>query len=149
MKIAGLNQPAEEKDISSIEEKFCITFPEEYRRFLLSHDGGEPHKNTFIRGIDEITVAVFLSCHSVIETDTLLWKGNVFFSGQRIPDSIFPIADALNDLICIGVKGENLGKIFLWDSSNEKNLDEVDFSNVKLLSNSLSEFLNLLKPEDD
>ncbi|MFM7161022.1 MAG: SMI1/KNR4 family protein [Planctomycetaceae bacterium] len=87
-----------------------------------------------------------------------------FFRG-RIPDTMIPIAgDGGAGQICIGIKGDDWGKVFYWDMANEP-LDEETYledfgkpmpaddkrQNVYLVADSFDRFLAqlALSPKGD
>jgi SMI1-KNR4 cell-wall len=80
-----------------------------------------------------------------------------FFRG-RIPETMIPIAgNGGAGQICLGIKGNDLGKVFYWDMANEP-LDEETYledygepmpddakrQNVYLIADSYNEFLDQL-----
>ena len=146
MKIAN-SKRIKEKDIEYIENKFGLKFPSEYRNFMIETNGGEPIENYLEFDDESAVISNFFSYETEIKSDSLEWNGDVLYK-KRIPVSLFPIADALNDIICIGVKDEFNGKIFLWDSAAESNEEIPDFSNIKKIADSWSDFVKMLKEED-
>ena len=77
------------------------------------------------------------------------------YYSERMPPTLLPIGStSQGDQICLGVGGEELGKIFLWDEDLEIEWEdfatddliprEVMFWNVYRVSPSFSEFLSLI-----
>ena len=71
----------------------------------------------------------------------------------RVPVSLVPIAgDGGDNLICLGVRGNVLGKVFFWYHEGEKPLTgnpENDFSNLYLAADSLRSFVEGLVRRND
>jgi hypothetical protein len=73
---------------------------------------------------------------------------------NRIPDSLLPIADdGLGNKFCIGIKGENRGKIFFWDHELERNAiitpsanDVQDYwDNITFVCDNFEQFIDRLQ----
>ena len=133
-----------EEIIAKYEQKWDVKLPSEYKEFLLKYNGGYPSPDAFaIKEIeDESTVDRFLSIdagpHSNLDKYVNTYSG-------RIPKDLFPIAhDPGGNLICIGIKGKNIRKIFFWDHEFEVDEGEPDYSNVHLIADNLSHFLDEL-----
>jgi len=78
---------------------------------------------------------------------------------ERIPRSLLPIATAPGgDLICLGVGGSDIGKVFFWDHENEWDSEDftdlnpaprnVVFQNVVLVANSFGDFVMSMVAKD-
>jgi hypothetical protein len=63
-----------------------------------------------------------------------------------MPDELIPIANAsCGDKICMSVIGDNYGKVYFWDHEQEAyEGEEPDYSNVHLIANSFTDFINSL-----
>ncbi len=85
-----------------------------------------------------------------------------YFAG-RVPSTLIPIADnGMGDQICLCIKGDQAGQIFLWDlqaelSSDDDNdledheeptPDEDMHNNIHLIADSFTDFLNRLEISD-
>jgi hypothetical protein len=63
----------------------------------------------------------------------------------RIPDNFLAIGgDDLGNLICLSVKGEDFGKVYFWNRDWEVVEGIPDYSNVTLVADSFSQFLDEL-----
>jgi hypothetical protein len=117
---------------------------------LAENNGGYPYPDGFcIKAIDdESTVDRFLVLdvgpNSNLDNYVRVYK-------DRIPKELFPIAhDPGGNLVCIGISGEHLGRIYFWDHEYEADESNVDFSNVHLVAETLEGFLaNLYELEID
>jgi hypothetical protein len=136
--------------IEEYEKIWGVELPTEYRDFLAENNGGYPYPDGFcIKAIDdESTVDRFLGLdvgpNSNLDNYVRVYK-------DRIPKELFPIAhDPGGNLVCIGISGEHLGRIYFWDHEYEADESNVDFSNVHLVAETLEGFLaNLYELEID
>ena len=144
--------PPTEKEIAKIEFDFGFSFPSEYRRFLLIHNGGRPVPCIFDiewRVNHELAdswknseVSRFLSIHSDEKANFVKYN-KVNFPG-RIPAETIAIAyDPGGNLILLGIAGEYTGKVLFWVKDFEVEEGEVPgYDNVGFLADSFDEFLN-------
>lgn len=95
------------------------------------------------------------------EDDTYSLQRAIKTYKERMPETLIPIGDdGGGNKICLGVSGEEKGKVFYWDHNNEWDEEdyfeeegepmppEMKFQNVYLVANSFEEFINQLKIED-
>lgn len=157
MKILKIKDPEiiiNSKDIKKIEKKLNINLPEDYKKHLLKYNGGHPIKNGYplIEYIDNdpndnsADIAWFLAIYDG-EYDNFLKNYHTFKIWQkRMPDELIPIGcGSGGDQICISVKGNNYGKVYFWNHEQEAyEGEEPDYSNVHLIANSFTEFINSL-----
>jgi len=63
------------------------------------------------------------------------------YSG-RMPDNILPIgSDDFGNVVCLSVMGEDIGKVYFWNHDWEVVERTADYSNMTLMANSFSEFI--------
>lgn len=152
-----------ELDIALAEKKISKKFPDEYKSFLIKHNGGRPQLSGFdIEWSDEHRDEVWVYDHSMVhffididldennDATTNLFGCFDSYEGQ-VPSDTIPIAyDPGGNLILIGVEGENRGKIFFWLQEFETEDDEdTDYSNVGFVANTFNEFIDsLFDPEE-
>jgi hypothetical protein len=130
--------------LEEFEAKIGSRLPEDYREFLINHNGGKPMPCDFVvtekEGSDSLHVIYGIHCGPSYAN---LEEVNALYSG-RIPRSLITFAeDPFGNAICIGINGDNSGKVFFWDHELESD-DEVepDYENITLLAESFSEFLS-------
>jgi hypothetical protein len=125
--------------VAEFEQEIGIQLPEDYRRFLLTYNGGEPVDGEFqVPGWGFSVVHVFYGLGTGFDAYNLDWS-RVRFE-EVFPDSITPIArDPGGCLVCLGVQGRPRGKVYFWDRGQE--LDEL-----VLLAPSFDSFVAALKP---
>lgn len=158
-------QAITEEDLNNAEKKIAKKFPNEYRSFLIKHNGGRPQDDLSgfeIEWNDESAdecwsydfgIVDFLNFISFDEKNS---ESVNFFRcyrnyKRRIPKNTIPIGyDPGGNLILIGVGEENQGKIFFWLLEAERqSSDEPEYLNVGFVANSFNEFMDsLFDPEE-
>lgn len=145
--------PADEATLIQFENRIAIRLPDDYRSYLLSHNGGIPdpcHYEVSPRWgwSDFETLA-----HVAAESDdgySLDW-----YMGYRpyIPDDLIAVGDdGCGDLICLGIKGRNRGKVFFRNNSRASEVDDIASCELMdKLADSFSEFMGALtsNPDDE
>jgi cell wall assembly regulator SMI1 len=140
--------PITEQDVLRLEQELGASFPEDYRAFLLAHNGGYPEPGDFDIPGESVpesgsTVDWFLTleagAHNDLRHELDVYRG-------RVPPSLLPIAfDPGGNLICLGLSGEHRGVVYFWDHELEAEEDEeADFRNVYFVADSFSRFLDSL-----
>ena len=120
--------------------------PEEYREFLLHHNGGRPEPSGFkfsLNGHEWNTamIAWFLALYDG-EYENI---SNFFNTYQdRIPQGMIAIArDPGGSLILLGLEDDRKGEVFFWLQELEGDDGEpASYDNVALVANSFNEFLH-------
>lgn len=146
VQISGSYEPISEAELAQFEKEQGIELPREYRQFFLMHNGGKPKPNKFdvdIGGFKGSSrVQNFLGFH---DTEPCTFSKYLATYKDRIPDNLLPIATELSvDLICLSVRGGDYGKVYFWDHDWEVTEGKPDYSNVHLLADSFTEFLDKL-----
>jgi cell wall assembly regulator SMI1 len=134
------------QELTEAENRIGKTIPADYRSFLLKHNGGYPDPSDFSIDSEHSpmgTIEYFLGIN-VAEHFNLERYLRVF--EERIPSYLFPIAtDPGGNIICIGIAGEQINKIYFWDHEFESEEGEKPTSdNVYFIADSLAELLNKL-----
>lgn len=111
MLISKSEHPISEDDLSNYENTHGISFPQEYRNFLLKYNGGETPKTNFrLSGVSSDLASFYelwddgkgMELHEI-----------EFLVPAFLKDYMFPIAsNAFGDNIFICVGGQEYGKIF-------------------------------------
>jgi len=150
--IEGTKDQITDSDIEKYIKELNINLPEDYKQHLIKYNGGHPIKDgaPMINPIDEsetdIGIDWFLAIYEG-ESSNFLKAYHTFKIWQkRMPDELIPIANAsCGDKICMSVKGDNYGKIYYWEHEIEASEgEEPDYSNVHLIANSFTDFINSL-----
>lgn len=150
VRITDACTPVTESDIQAFETHLNARLPEEYRQFLMQHNGGKPEPRCFPVDIDgfpnEDCITYFL-CLSDTEQDSLSKTLKIY--RNRIPANLLPIAlPVAVDLVCLSISGDDYGTVYFWDHNWEVTEYEPDYTNVHFVAHSFNELLNNLYPED-
>jgi hypothetical protein len=166
--------PMAEDEIVAFEGALGTRLPEDYRRFLAAYGAsvfrGESEDNPYIeyRSLTPLPASytdddkglfdVFYGTHRDDQDPFSLWVRTDFYAG-RMPDSMIPIGDdGMGNQICLGVKGNEAGKIYFWQLGNEPLNEEQYledygtarppeemFVNVSQIAESFDDFLSRLE----
>jgi hypothetical protein len=134
-------------------EKFSLyglTPPKEYTNFLEKYNGGYPEVECEYVDKEDDEYTIPLDCfYGISDTDTSIsiFARRGFLSGS-LPNQLLPIAgDGIGNEICLGVEGEFFGKVYFWNKDGEaQSQEELNFSNVELITDSFDLFLLSLTP---
>ncbi len=116
--IRNQSRPLNEEEIRIFEGSLGVTLPEEYRRFLLTNNGGRPTPDTIdIEGLrgGEADIKLFFKLTDASDLHDLRRKRSVYFEDLGDP-TLLPIAnDSFGYIYSLCIAGQNLGKIFYVD----------------------------------
>lgn len=151
LKVVDSFEPISEMDLTAFERELGIQLPDDYCQFLLAHNGGDPDPYCF-----DIDMGSFINGDS-IQYFLGLVDGELYSISRylnvyagRVPNNFFPIAPCSGgDLVCLSVRGEDYGKVYYWDHNWEVTEAEPDYSNVHLLADNFTAFLDMLYDLDD
>jgi hypothetical protein len=143
----------QEQDISNAEKALGCLLTDDYRGFLLQHNGGRPSLEAFnIRwdgnalgeGWGASLVHFFLSIYDG-KYSNLLKYNTVTFRGRIPADTVAIAYDQGGNLILLGVGDDNRGRILFWLKDHEVEEGEMpDYSNVGFVADSFGAFLGSL-----
>lgn len=111
-------------DIDDVEEKLGVSFPVQYRDFLLLYNGGEPQSpvGLFYNDIDKKTgsptttglesvdyfLGIGMGKHYELESTYHRYK-------RDLPDTLFPIGIGFaGNVILLTLTGPNEGRVYWW-----------------------------------
>jgi hypothetical protein len=141
-----------EEDLRLLEAEIPVTFPHDYRLFLLQYNGGRPEPNAYpLQGLAKNpfgVIQIFFGIDTRVESSSLLWNYRVMEG--RIPPNLFPIArDDGGDLLCLSLYGDDAGSVVFWDYYAEHY--PPTYNNVYRIpgADSFSAFIELLQPFPD
>jgi hypothetical protein len=162
--------PMSEDEAAKLEAQLGAPLPEAYRSFLQTYGGcsfGEYvdfHVVEELRGIlPSRGIGHFSHFYGAASADsgkTLGLEWNIACYRERMPETLAPIAnDGGDNQICLGVSGDEIGKVYYWDHNNEWDEDDyldfgkpvppdMKFQNVHLIANSFDEFVLSLVVSD-
>lgn len=134
--------------LSNFEKGLGGAIPDQYRNFLLTHNGGKPNPNfyDFYEGTFKNSSAVKMffgisaSENEKFDVSLVLSRMEAF-----LPENILPIGiDIGRNLICVAVSGDDKGYIYHWDADWAIVDGNADYSNLHMLARSFDEFLSKL-----
>lgn len=142
--------PATEKDVVRFESLIKARLPEDYRSFLLTHNGGEPTPEVFFinesQGDD--ILGKFYGLYKEPQYSSLSWCFET--NRGRMPSNIIPIGtDPGGNQVCLSVSGSDYGAIYFWDHEEVNNEEGPNYDNLYLLAPNFTAFLNGLTPNID
>jgi hypothetical protein len=134
-----------ENDIMVFEEYLGQRLPDDYRSFLLCHNGGTPIPSAFaIYGMPKNPVGIVHELYGIDrerDSSNLVWCNEVFRG--RLPPNLLPIGcTPSDDQICVSLYGDEAGAVVLWDFYGEHH--PPSFKNVYAIAPSFKEFENSL-----
>ena len=151
MLIKSYGNPFSESDLKTIEMYLEFKFPEQYKIFLINHNGGEIDKKIFCFKNDSTDGSVLDRLFGFVpnEYKNILVYYRIY--KNRIPKYMFPIGyDPFSNLIILSIKGVDRGKVYFWDHDFEvEDGVEPDYSNLTLIADSFDEFINSLESDDE
>jgi hypothetical protein len=126
------------------EKLIGASLPDDYRQFLIDHNGGKPLPCDFYISEEEGENSIhhFYGLHdgpiyASLEESFKVYKG-------RMPDSMISFAyDPFGNAICIGLRGDDLGKIFFWDHELETaDGKQPYYDNISRIAKSFKKFID-------
>ncbi|MFF2094561.1 SMI1/KNR4 family protein [Paenibacillus sp. NPDC058174] len=146
--------PIDIQDIEDFENKYDILFPDDYRQFLVSKNGGKTEQRRFKtndatkKGVVTSSISMFfpLSIENEINLEEKLRSYNL---AQVVPSNLLPIGiDPVESLICLSIDGKDRGSVYHCDMDYFEEDNELRVEYIRLISKSFSEFVdNLYIPE--
>lgn len=144
IKIEKFSNATEEK-IISLEQKYNLALPEDYKKFLLSYNGGIVEKDSSneisVEDIDEkIVIDVLYGIDTDNEKSNIdYWMDNL--SEDLLENTVIIGDDLIQGLILIICGGENEG-VYYWDDSYhfENSDDEM---NTYWIADNFTEFIEM------
>lgn len=121
-------------------EKAFGKLPETYRQFLSTHNGGELSSNIHVSGLCSVRIL-----YGIGIPDAGIASINEAYR-SRIPINTLAIGeDSSGNLICLGLRGTVVGRVFFWDHEEEAEVgEEASFRNMTELAPTFDEFLEQL-----
>lgn len=151
-----------ENQIKKIETMYDINIPKDYREFLHNYD------ETFFE--NEVTYKPIETSPWTTKEGTQVFEGFYGVTSEnnlsdqikgylnRMPDCMIPIGESPGgNVICIGVRGSYIGKVYFWNHENEREakiMAEIDvasddinsyWENIHLVSETFLGFISGLE----
>lgn len=133
------------EEVKVFEDKVGLVFPDDYKKFLIKHNGGTPSLDNFnFYGKEEgSTIKRFFGVTSNSK-NSVDWILDVYEG--RLPKDFLPVADDLGgNLILLDCSFEQKG-VFFWDHEEEaEEGEEPTMDNMCYLSKNFDSFLSALE----
>lgn len=140
-----------EDAIAAFEQRIGVPLPDDYRSFMLAHNGGKPSRKAFVykdfSGPYTDSAVRYFFAFTSNQDKSIRGNYGIYVGGSRVPRDLVPIAtDEGGNLVCIAVKGPNVGKIYFWDHEEEaEEGQQASYDNLYLVADSFNEFLENLR----
>lgn len=133
-------------DISRVEKQLGVVLPDDYRKFLLQHNGGRPKLKVFpIYGDLADDQALLEHFYCISDGDEYDLARNEISLRGRLPKDMLAIGeDPGGNYICISLSNKDFGRIYYWDHEGELENITTGQSNLYFVANSFGELLELL-----
>lgn len=140
VEITGAETPVCSEALEQVEKRLDIHLPDQYRQFLLKHNGGKPTPDLFkCANGGSSFVHKFLAIHDG-PYDNFEQENSSFRANKAVPDNIIPIAcDAFGNYVCLSVSGADIGALYFWN--HEKQRQKASYKNLCLIAESFDQFL--------
>lgn len=122
-----------ENDLRAFEEFLEVSLPDDYRRFLLQHNGGHFADEVVFeanKGDRDLyiwaPVEHFHALSALHKYCDLRWNYDTFVATGRIPISCLPIGSSVGGEICLVVSGEYRGEVWGHQRDNEPYDEDPD-----------------------
>lgn len=152
--------PVPEEELQAIEAKCGAKLPDDYREFLATYGSATFSRLVSIRSAGPLPSAL---------SDDGLLPFDAFYGTERladrcpsvlscidnfhgdIPDGLLPVANGWqDDQICLGMSGEQRGRVFYYDSQSMDDGDDdeagAQFPFTHYIADSFTDLLNRMEP---
>lgn len=148
MELEPIAPPTDEVTVARFERVVGAKLPDDYRSFVLTHNGGKPklryftfadrtgpYTNGAVRAFAGLGKPQYYDLEELYET---------YCGGERVPPEVIPIAeDAFGNLVCLAVRGPHRGRVYFWD--HERETEPAAYVNMDRLADSFTEFCGRLR----
>ena len=136
-----------EMDLDKLEQVLIKKLPDDYRLFLLEHNGGCLDANydyivTFeTSGDNQSVLDAFLNLtYNCFDSDDIYELWNSTYKG-RMPSHFLPIArDPGGNIYCLSLGENDYGWVYFWD--HEREVFPADYSNSYKISENFTSFID-------
>ncbi|WP_431087467.1 SMI1/KNR4 family protein [Paenibacillus sp. 8b26] len=142
-------KPIINQELNAFEETYNLILPDDYKNFLLYHNGGKTVRRRFETKDKTIASSIMLFLPLSKETENNLENFYKKYNLSNIvPPNFIPIGiDPADSLICLSIDGKDQGKVYFCDMDYFEEDNELKQEFIRLISPSFKEFVNsLFKP---
>ncbi|MBL9178383.1 MAG: SMI1/KNR4 family protein [Verrucomicrobiaceae bacterium] len=137
-----------EDDLEHLESRLGVKLPQDYKIFMMLHNGGKPAASVFNFAERGAQTSASVRRFFALDDSHKFYSLNKHISiyHGRHPPGMVPVAcDSFGNLILLECAGEHYGNVFFWDHENEDTSGSR--RNLSLISRSFAEFLSLHAPK--
>lgn len=140
VKITGEEAPVSLEALEQVEKRLNIHLPDQYRKFLLRHNGGKPTPDLFnCAGGGGSFVHKFLAINDG-PYDNFEQESLSFWANKAVPGNIVPVAyDAFGNYVCLSVSGTDTGSVYFWN--HEEQTGKTSYRDLCLIAESFDQLL--------
>ncbi|RKZ51183.1 MAG: hypothetical protein DRR16_14765 [Candidatus Parabeggiatoa sp. nov. 3] len=142
------------KEIEEFEFLIGSTLPDEYKKFLLKHNGGRPKLNMSfkfkepVQNWDQSMLGWFYSLgddeYCNLEEEFKVWRDYL------LNDMLIIANNPGGAFVILGILGDKRGKVYFWSQDFEDVDDEYEICHTfALVADSFNDFLNSLSKMKD
>ena len=146
IEVIECESPTNLEEIAKFETLIKAKLPDDYKKFLLKHNGGHPVTNGFklIEPINEKTNEAGISWfYALYNGDVSNITKQFHRTREQLPEELIPIGYDSGGETCLGIAGEYYGQVHYW-TTNWSMWKEEDYNYLYLVANSFTEFINKL-----
>jgi hypothetical protein len=135
-----------QRSLDAFEQQRSLRLPEDYRRFLLEHNGGDPAPSNVIDFFEgnrpnSSDVQFMFGIHDGEYWASIEWHLDTLKG--RVVEEGLPIAgDSGGNAYVLITRGEREGQVFFWD--HERETDPPSYQNMSYVAASFTEFAQKL-----
>lgn len=142
----------------NLEAQLGISFPEDYKAFMLENNGGEPEEDWLFDFVDEVTkkqntsvlrgfYKIYTNDKNVKTYDDLVKICTIMWNERSIGKDTIAIADDPGgNPICMCVEGQHFGKVYY--ANHEFEDTETGFLFMSEIAPSFTAFIEKLYPDE-
>ena len=138
------HEPTNLEAIEKFETLIQAKLPNDYKQFLLKHNGGHPVPNSFklSEPINEKNESIGIAWfYALYDGEVCNITTHFQHSRSKIPDEFLPIAYGSGGELCLGIKGDDYGKLYYW-TTNWSCWNKDDLNYLYYVCDSFTDFIN-------
>ena len=119
MEVVNSNRygPLEAARLEAFESLIGSRFPEDFRRFLIDHNGGQPASDHVLDAEGEDSLACLDGTYGLHDGPEHRRMDSTYATlRDALPAGLIPFGyDPGGNQFCIGIAGDHRGRVYLWD----------------------------------
>ncbi|MEX2215625.1 MAG: SMI1/KNR4 family protein [Phycisphaeraceae bacterium] len=136
--------PTTPQHLSDFENRFDVSLPDDYKKFLLATNGGRPTPDGLIVPKwpgHSTRVHYFFGLHDGEHNNLSSWTGGLI---DRLPEGCVPIGvDMGGNFLVLATQDERCGHVYYWDASPDYDLSTAE-GTLFLVSSGIQSLIDAL-----